>query len=239
MERFNWLDTLRICLFMLRGVGLWPKETKRYGFNGYTFYAFVVLTIFPVINLSLQITKAYFVISDPTALVSLIYILPAQIIGIIKGLKLIFNQPTLCKFVDEINSDVFQPKNLDQKKLIGNNLKQWQIIFLAAWLTAGGSCLFFMFSVLRDKSEERKLIFLSWFPYNYEESPFYQITYIYQSISISVIAMVNTNIGLFLSALNMYTGCQFDLLCDNLRKLKYNHEHKLLESLKHYQEISK
>lgn len=65
------------------------------------------------------------------------------------------------------------------------------------------------------------------------------MTYVYQSISLVAIAVVNTNLGLFLAALNMYAGCQFDLLCDNLRQLKYDEGHKLLECVRHHQAIIK
>lgn len=167
MKRFDWLSTIRVCLSMLRCVGLWPDKTKCYKLNIYTCYAFVFLTFFPITNILFQIIEFYFVITDLTALVSLIYIVPTEIVGLVKGYKIIINQQVLWELIEEINSDIFQPKNVNQIKLIESNLGEWKKIFIAAWITAGATCLFFILSVLLSRSVDQNLIFLSWFPYDY------------------------------------------------------------------------
>ncbi|RZC32582.1 7tm 6 domain containing protein [Asbolus verrucosus] len=72
-----------------------------------------------------------------------------------------------------------------------------------------------------DKSvKEHRLPFLAWYPFNEKKSPFYEITYIYQIVSISFIAMTTLSINTLIAALNMYIAAQFDILCDDLRNLR-------------------
>ncbi|KAJ3636012.1 hypothetical protein MTP99_008866 [Tenebrio molitor] len=40
MEKFNWKDTVKTNIFLLKLLGLWPKGIEGYKFNLYTFYSF-------------------------------------------------------------------------------------------------------------------------------------------------------------------------------------------------------
>lgn len=239
MTKFNWLATIRICTCMLKWVGLWPEETKSYKLNFYSCFAFMVLAIFLFINVLLQIILTYLSLHDLNRLVAIMFFLPVEIIGIAKASKLVANAELLWEILDELNCNAFQPIGDLQKKLISKNLTSWKNTFYASWVSAGGAVIFFVSVPLLHSTDQQKMVFLSWYPYSFQETPFYQITYLYQAMSLLVVAITNTNIGLFLSAINMYIGCQFDLLCDQLRNLKYDNNQQLIYCLQHYEKIFK
>ncbi|RZC41867.1 7tm 6 domain containing protein, partial [Asbolus verrucosus] len=92
--------------------------------------------------------------------------------------------------------------------------------------------------------KDSRLPFLAWYPYNSKVSPFYEITYVYQIVSISFIAIANSNIDTLIAALNMYIGAQFDILCDDLRNLQdltqsasLSFNEKLTDCIQHHKKI--
>lgn len=237
MSTFNWLDTIRTCTCMLKCVGLWPEDSKSYKSNLYSCFAFIVLGSFLFINVFLQIILTYLSLNDLNRLVAIMFFLPVEIIGIAKATKLATNTELLWEFLDELNCKAFQPIGNVQREIISKNLTGWKNIFFASWISAGGALIFFVSVPLLHNADQQKLVFLSWYPYNFKKPPFYHFTYLYQAISLLVVAITNTNIGLFLSAINMYIGCQFDLLCDQLRNLKNDSKQQLISCVKHYEKI--
>ena len=53
--------------------------------------------------------------------------------------------------------------------------------------------------------------------YDFTISPFYEITYVYQIVSMAFIAATSLTIAMLIAALNVFIGVQCDILCDNLK----------------------
>ncbi|RZC41406.1 7tm 6 domain containing protein, partial [Asbolus verrucosus] len=107
---------------------------------------------------------------------------------------------------------------------------------------AFGTVFFWSIFPILDKSfKNYRLPFYAWYPYNTKTSPFYEITYVYQVFGTSFIALTNVCIDTLIASLNMYTGTQFDLLCDDLRNLYDPDEEgiskKLMTCIKHHKQI--
>lgn len=152
-----------------------------------------------------------------------LYMLPTKLSAVYKTFKFKRNIQALLQLTEDLNdSEIFQPIDKRQKLLIQSNLGTWQFVFYIMWIFSAGGLIFNMFLPLLDKTEPRKLLFPSWYPYDSSKSPFYELTYIYQAVSINFIGLININIDLFISALNMFIGCQFDLLCEKLCRMKEN-----------------
>lgn len=239
MTKFNWLVTIKNCLFALKCTGVWPNERKAYSLNLYTLYAIIALTIFIVADTIFQSIMIYFIINDLAALAASIYILPSKLGTIFKIFIFTSNIQTVQQLTEEVNSDVFQPVTEKQKLLIENNLWAWSLVFKIMWMSTGVGLIFYFFFPLLDKTENHKLLFPSWYPFDSKKSPFYEITYVYQALSLIYVASVNTNIDMFLSALNMYIGCQFDLLSNNLQNLEIKNERNIIKIFRHHQHILK
>ncbi|RZC39416.1 odorant receptor 46a, isoform B-like [Asbolus verrucosus] len=50
----------------------------------------------------------------------------------------------------------------------------------------------------------------------------YEVTYLYQVISIGFLAMAHLNMDTIISALMVYVGAQSDILCDNSSQIPYS-----------------
>ncbi|RZC38949.1 7tm 6 domain containing protein, partial [Asbolus verrucosus] len=146
-----------------------------------------------------------------------------------------------------LNSDLFQPKNSEQINLVQPALKFWKINSFFFWTMAMGTVFFATISpFFTDSVTNRNLPFLAWYPYNIKISPYYEITYIYQIISITCSASTAVCTDTLIAALFLYIGAQFDILCDNIRHLydiredlSTDFNKKFITCVKHHRAILK
>ncbi|RZB40878.1 7tm 6 domain containing protein, partial [Asbolus verrucosus] len=163
----------------------------------------------------------------------------------IKTYCLVKNMRKLKKLMITLNSDLFQPKNVEQRNLVQPSLNLWKTIYNFFYFMAVAAIFFWSsFPILDNSVKEHRLPFLAWYPYNFKKSPFYEVTYLYQIVSIGFLAIVNGNIDTLVAALNMYTGTQFDILCDDLRNLQSSDRDaltdmnkRLVNCIMHHREI--
>ncbi|RZC42374.1 7tm 6 domain containing protein [Asbolus verrucosus] len=208
-------------IFMLKIVGLWPEGDETYKFDFYTLYAAISLIFFVFGYNFCQTFNILFIYNDLQALTGTIFIILTHMLAIVKSYYLIQNMKTLKELLVTLNSDIFQPKTMKQRVLIEPNLNIWKNIYLVYFIMVSSDIAFWSTFPILDKSvKEYRLPFLAWFPYNTKISPLYEMTYIYQIISVCFIATVNLNIDTLIAALNMYIGAQCDILCDDLRNLR-------------------
>lgn len=237
MRKFDWLENTKICLVMLKFVGLWPQKGQNYGLNCYTFHAFVVIGLMVFADVIFE-TIRLFSIEDLNTLVSSLFILPAKSVTAFKGFILIRNTHTLQQLVEELNSIIFQPVDQSQIDLVKNNFQHWKIVLYATGISAGGSLIFFESTPLLDKSPlaERKLLTPAWYPMNSKVAPYFHLAYFHQAMSLNFCCITNSFTDLFVAALHMYIGCQYDLLCDNFRECDQN-KIKLVQCIQHHKKI--
>jgi hypothetical protein len=101
--------------------------------------------------------------------------------------------------------------------------------------------LWAIFPIMDGTVKDRRLPFSAWYPYNTKISPLYEITYLYQVISVWCLAIANLNMDTLIAALMMYIGCQCDILCDDMKNLRNSVEsdfnRKLLDCIEHHKTI--
>ncbi|RZC37189.1 7tm 6 domain containing protein, partial [Asbolus verrucosus] len=245
VKRLNWKRTIRLNILILKVIGLWPAGDQSYGRNPYTLYTIVSILLFHIGHIFFQTVNLFLLLNDLKVVTGIIFILLTDIGACLKAISLIKNMKTLKQLMTTINSDLFQPKSTHQRSLIQPNINAWKTIVLTFWIFAFG-CLFLwsLFPILDKTVKDYRLPFLAWYPYNTRTSPQYELTYLYQTVAINFLAMVNVNIDGLIAALNMYVGAQFDILCDDLRNL-YDVENdtsedvsqKLKDIIHHHREI--
>ncbi|RZC32149.1 7tm 6 domain containing protein [Asbolus verrucosus] len=192
-----------------------------------------------------QTVNLYFVKDDLKAVTGTIFILLTDIGASLKIYCLMKNMKILKQLMITLNCDLFQPKNLHQRKLIQPNLNSWTMFFWVFWILALG-CLFFwsLFPILDRTVKDYRLPFLAWYPFDYRKTPTYQMAYVHQILGITFTAISNDNIDNLIAALNMYIGAQFDILCDNLKNIfdkdaPADTDKKLKGCVHHHKEILK
>ncbi|RZB40951.1 7tm 6 domain containing protein [Asbolus verrucosus] len=239
MEKFNWRITFRINIFLLRILGLWPRGSETYGRNLYTLYATFAATFLMNCPVFLQIVNVFIVFPNLEKLSAAIFITIIEFLSIIKVFYFVRNMRMFKKFLIILNNDRFQPKTLKQKNFLQSNLNYfWKITYCGLWISS--NIVLFLWSIIPilNNSEERRLPVSVWYPFDPIIDPFYQITYLYQILSIYFVALVTLNIDALITALMMCIGVQCDILCDDLRNLNStDFNKKLVDCIKHHKEI--
>ncbi|KAJ3663591.1 hypothetical protein Zmor_007838 [Zophobas morio] len=220
MEKYDWKINIKINILLLRIMGLWPSSGTSNKFDFYIFYTFILVSLFIIGHISFQVVNIYFIRDNLEALAGTSYILLVELLGACKAYLLLRNMTLLKRLLTLLNSDLFQPRNEHQRILIEPSIRFWRTIYNVFLVMCFGSNAFWaVFPFLDRIPGHRRLPFLAWYPYNAQMSPYYEITYVYQIISISYLTLVHVNVDTLVSAFNVYTGCQFDLLKDSLIKI--------------------
>ncbi|RZC35216.1 7tm 6 domain containing protein, partial [Asbolus verrucosus] len=241
MERFDWKATIKVNIFSLWIIGLWPKDDDIYKLSFYSLYATISVIFFMDCLGILQLINLFLVYSDFEELTEMTLICMSESLTLIKVYIFVKNMDLLKKLMATLDSDIFQPKSLNQRMLIASALNNWKIIY-NVFSIAGrpARCLWIILPVL-DGSKDFQLPMVVWYPYDIKSSPVYEITYLHQVISICFILIAAYNIDMFISALMMYVGAQCDILCDNLRNLNEtnsgNFNKTVIDLIKHHKKI--
>lgn len=240
MEKYDWVQEIKMNIFMLKIVGLWPKNFESYKLDLYAFHATFLLSTLLVASTFFQGINIIFILDDLKAITGTAYVLLTEILAIIKTYFVVKNMKMLKQLIKSFNSEIFQPRNSNQIRLVQPSLKFWKSIYNLMHFMVTAATLFWMSFPILDKKEKR-LPFLGWYIVNTKVSPYYEIVYFFQFCSCSYMSALIINIDTLIAALNVYIGNQVDILCDNLRNLKINSnksvEKELISCIKHHQEI--
>ncbi|KAJ3663421.1 hypothetical protein Zmor_007684 [Zophobas morio] len=242
MGTFDWKLTIKTNITMLKIVGLWPVGDETYTFSLYTLYTIISIFTFIYCHNFFQVCNIFFILDDLEALTATVFVLLTELLCILKAYYIIQNMKILKQLMVTLNSEMFQPKNLRQRDIVEPSLNSWKMVYTVFGSMAFGTLFFWATFPFLDKLvQQHKLPFLAWYPWDTKISPFYEITYVYQMASISFICLVNLNVDTLIAALNMYTGAQCDILCDDLRHI---HEFadvnaRLISCVQHHKAILK
>ena len=218
MKKYDWKEAIKRNIFILKIVGLWPAGDT-YSLDLYSTYSCVSILAFTCGHNFFQIVNIYFTFPDLEAIANMIFVALAEILTAMKTHRVIKNMWMLKKLIADLSEDHFQPRNLKQVGMIEASLNFWKTTSTFLWIMAGGTVfLWAAYPVLDGSVKQRRLPFLAWYPYDTTVSPFYEITYVYQIISVAFIASTTITIDTLITALNEFIGAQCDILCDNLKQ---------------------
>ncbi|RZC43012.1 7tm 6 domain containing protein, partial [Asbolus verrucosus] len=128
MEGFDWKQTIKINIVLLKIVGLWPGGDGTYECNFYTFYEIFSLLFIQISHIAVQTVNLIFILNDIQAVTGVIFALLMEILGMLKAYCLVTNMKMLKQLMITVNSDLFQPKSHRQRNLIQPNLDAWKAI---------------------------------------------------------------------------------------------------------------
>lgn len=215
-EYYDWTKNFEMNLHIMWFMGLWPRSDKIEGI--YEIYSKIMVSLFVVFHLLTQVINIYFVRDNLESVVGIIYIILIAFVATFKVYYVLKNMDILKEQIVTLKSDWFQPINNHQKLLIEPSINFWKNIYKVLLLMCVSCNTFWMIYPLLDSSlQEKRLPFLAWYPFDYKISPYYEITYIFQTLSTMYFTLIHINIDTIISGFNVYAGCQFDLLGDNIR----------------------
>ena len=242
MEKYEWRYHIKFHMLTLRMLGLWPRGEETYKPGLYMMHSATALTVFLLGHIFFQVVNIYFIRTNLEAVTGTVYVLVIDMLVVFKVYCVITNMGMLKQLLRTLDTDMFQPKNTVQMGAIEISTWFWKVIYKTLFSLCILPNMFWAIYPLLDttSTEQKRLPFLAWYPFDTTTSPMYELTYIYQISSIVYITAIHINIDALVAALNVFNGSQFDILCDNLRNL-----HKLGENIlknfigcvKHHKEI--
>lgn len=237
MPNLNWSDPIKICLILLRCVGLWPKKKDNRGkINIYAIYSALILGTFVFLDVVSELISLYFIFDNLKIFVYQISVFPFRAIAVVKSCFFIYKIKSIKKIAKEIRNDIFQPSGSTEENIFKKNIKQWKFLCAAIWSFVSGTVIYVL-SPLLDKEMKGSLLYAAWYPYNIKETPQYEITLSYQTLSLFVHACINTSSDLYFSALNLFIGCQYEFLCHQLKILNFQNKNAIIRCIEHHKRI--
>ena len=242
MKKFDWTNTIKRTIFMLKILVLWPPGDT-YKFDFYSAYSFVSIVALTCGHNFFSAVNIYFIFPDLEAIAGTIFVTLPELLTIMKTYYMIQNMQLLKQLMVDINQEHFQPRNVSQVELIQPSLNFWKKTVTFLWSMSSGAVFFWAtFPILDGSVKENRLPFLAWYPYDTTVSPLYEITYVYQIISFVFIAATTLTTDTLIGVLNVFIGAQCDILCDDLRHI-FDEDHfilcgkKMFRCIKHHKEI--
>ncbi|RZC37029.1 7tm 6 domain containing protein [Asbolus verrucosus] len=222
MKKNVWKSVIKINILALKSVGLWPKFNEESTINLYSLYRVICIILFLDGSVFFQMLYILLVPTDLDGLTKLMFSLLTKALVCVKVYFLMLNLKNVQGLVTVLSDDLFQLRNSKQWNMMKPALFVRKISFVAFWTLAGTtSTLWLVFPLLDKTFKEYRLPFPAWYPYHTQKSPLYEISYLHQVIGLGIAAVVDANLDTLIFSFMLIIGGQCDILCDNLRKIKF------------------
>ncbi|KAJ3663305.1 hypothetical protein Zmor_007605 [Zophobas morio] len=240
MAVFDWKSTFRPNFKMLKILGLWPDNHDGYKFDWYALYTLFCVNLCFIAPNFTQIVDLFLNTSNLETFTARIFLTLSEIMVPIKAFCHIKNISKGKELTQKLNASIFQPKTVTQRNLAQDQLNIWKAsfrIFCVSCFMA--SVLEFSFPILDGTYKEFRLAIPAWFPYDFKRSPYFHITYLYQTVSVSFLTTADVILDMFVVALIIFVNAQCDILCDELKNnLSCRNFHsKFLQCVEHHKAI--
>ncbi|KAJ3663617.1 hypothetical protein Zmor_007864 [Zophobas morio] len=240
---YDWESNLKINIMIMRLIGLWPDGDGTYRPGFYLTYSATVLTLVACHLLS-EIVSIYFVRDDLEKVAEAIYIVLTEISTAVKTAFVIIKIRFIKSCIANLKNDqLLQPKNQDQVIMIQSSIAIWKFVYTSFIVGCFGVNLFWMITSMNFE-EKYALPFLAWYPYNSKRSPQYEVTYAFQMGCTCFLTLSALCVDALICVFNVYVGCQFEFLSDNLRSFASSEDRngseagkKLVRCIAHHKEI--
>lgn len=225
----------------MRSGGIWPNSDK-YELNLYVLYTMSLLSFLSLGDIIFQSAKILF-LENVEELTGIIFVLLTKFGTLFKVIYFIKNIKIVKELIRAMDDNyLFKPENLHQIIIIKPILKIWKLTLIILWILTMTAISFWTFFPIIDKTYRNyRLPFSCWYPYNTNQAPFYQITYVYQIASIVYVAVTTNSADFLISTLYAFLSSQLDILCDNMKKLgfgsKSDTKQELIKCIEHHRDI--
>ncbi|XP_030763857.1 odorant receptor 46a-like [Sitophilus oryzae] len=135
----------------------------------------------------------------------------------------------------EFDHEYFKPQN-DEEKLIVKKVFESFGKFKTALVILSGISSFCSITVPLFYKTNQGLPVQSWYPFNIEVSPQYELAYVHQGLAMFFISGLNIFTDTLVAGVCTFVGLQCDLLCQRARNLAGD-ELKFVECVKHHYTI--
>lgn len=239
MKRFDWLFVINLPILHLKILGLWSLDKNSDWYHSYMVWKYIGCSIFGIGCVISETAYLVFIPKDLTLITKVCATYSGKITTMIKAYSLIKNGNVVQELIEILKCDLFQPKSRKQTLLVEKRLILCHKIFKIYYWLAFMFVIFTLILPFLNKSDKNLLPVLAKYPFNHTVSPFYEISYIHQSIGLWYIASTSISTDMLISSFNLYIHSQFTILCNDLEQLHLRDDinSKLFQKIIHHQAI--
>lgn len=208
------MEAMKFHIFVWKICGIWPHNQSRW----YPIYAFFLFGFLFVIFPSCMVLNLIWV-DNLNQVIETLLICSTCVLASIKGFFVLLNQHKLRKLFEIIEKMDTHVHTDEHRNVIKITVKECRrLIFLASGLYYGGVNSSFIISFL---GSERALMWPSWYPFiNYQNSIIiFFVLSIYQYVASLFVALMDSTVDIYGSALNKILGAHLDVLGIRLKSL--------------------
>lgn len=215
-------DSLKLNFTILSIFGYWtPKNLGKFLII-YRIYSviivgvgFLLYTLTEFINLTMSL-------HDLMKLTDGLFLFLTHFAQVFKLYYFYGNHEKIGNLLNSLNREIFKPRNEKQLKMIKSKMFYSKNTYVSFALLCICTVLLWAAFPLMDKKEGGKigLPLSAWYPFDTDETPIFQIIYLYQIISVIMDAITNISMDTLASGLMAHICGQLDVLNDSFLNLR-------------------
>lgn len=199
-------------------LGLWPEQEKISETSLLWKSYLILMQVFCLGVFNLQQIIYLCLIDDFSLFVATGFSLMSTILASIKAYIFLTRFRLVRKIVNTLDTDNFQPKNTQQEETVRHNFNIQKRINIA-FMTI-------VFGIVAARCAEpfftndTYLPYNCWYPYDFKKSPYYELSWIHQLISVYYCCVVIVNFDMFAVTLMIYIGQECDMLVNTVENIE-------------------
>ncbi|XP_045462111.1 odorant receptor 4-like [Harmonia axyridis] len=204
-------------ILLLEYSGLWATEeySKNDAYHIYSIFVLIFLIFLDVLCMVLRLQNVSVDLETSSPYFT---ILAIKLMGCVKLIMFKKNKGLVCAVIKSLNSNSFRGKTKRERKMTETSFYSHKIAFRTFFTGCYISCSLFVILPLL-MAEGKILPFDAWYPYSYEYTPWYIITYVHQVLATFIMTNCHIGIDTFSAGLMTAVSCQCEILVDRMMSL--------------------
>lgn len=181
-------------------------------------YLFIVNILCAVLTNLVQLLHL-FQLSSLLKLVKSGFLISTSCMGSIKSYYCFRKRDELLLLIEHMQDNAFLPRNKDQEIIAIKSLKiHKRVKYFYVFICTAAIILSMITPIFSYR--ERRLIFPSWYPFDFTALPVYILVYVHQVIGDFYISYMNVFLDVLFAGFLNFIGIQCDFLCYELKNLR-------------------
>lgn len=194
--------------------GLWDPSKKKWQTYIYRLYSVIIVTTFFYLYTLSYMTDVIMSVGDLEKFSKGSFLLLTLLAEIAKALPIQIKQQKLQKLLDDLDGEIFKAKTEKHLEMIKKKMNLIKYMFIIFMCMYEGTVTLWAIFPLFDKTNKISLPLSGYYPYDYENSPGFELTYLYQIIGCVYLACLNCSLDIFISGIMVNATAQLDVLLD-------------------------
>lgn len=204
----------------------------------YQIYMIFMIVFTLIIYSTTEIVNFFLSFDDVTKLSDATFLFLTHMCQMIKLCYFYLYKYKVYYLFNNLNKDSFKPNNWRQLKMLETSMTNTRIVYMIFVSLCVLTCFLWAIFPLIEEGEMR-LALASWYPFDTNTSPIFEIVYIYQIFSVTIGGTMNVTLDSVATGFMAHICAQFDILNDQLRHIREQSIENLIENKKSLKSVNK